>query len=146
MIYTKLTRLAMRIAYDAHKDQVDLSGVPYVFHPFHIAEQMEDEITTVIALLHDVVEDSKYTFEDLEIFGFGEDITKPLRLLTRIPGEPYEEYIKRLSVDPAAVKVKLADLEHNLDKTRCEKQDEHILRLRERYIRARQLLRGKDQA
>lgn len=136
----------MRIAYDAHKDQVDLSGVPYVFHPFHIAEQMEDEITTVIALLHDVVEDSKYTFEDLEIFGFGEDITKPLRLLTRIPGEPYEEYIKKLSVDPAAVKVKLADLEHNLDETRCEKQDEHILRLRERYIRARQLLRGEDQA
>ena len=136
----------MRIAYDAHKDQVDLSGVPYVFHPLHIAEQMEDEITTVIALLHDVVEDSKYTFEDLEIFGFGEDITKPRRLLTRIPGEPYEEYIKRLSVDPAAVKVKLADLEHNLDETRCEKQDEHILRLRERYIHARQLLRGEDQA
>ena len=141
MIYTKLTRLAMRIAYDAHKDQVDLSGVPYVFHPFHIAEQMEDERTTVIALLHDVVEDSKYTFEDLEIFGFDDDILKPLRLLTRIPGEPYEKYIKRLCSDPAAVKVKLADLEHNLDDSRCEKQDEHILRLRERYEKAREYIK-----
>lgn len=141
MIYTKLTKLAMRIAYDAHKDQVDLSGVPYIFHPFHIAEQMEDEKTTIIALLHDVVEDSKYTFEDLEIFGFDDTITGPLKLLTRTAGEPYADYIKKLSANKAAVKVKLADLEHNLDKTRCEKPDDHILRLWERYEKAREYLK-----
>lgn len=140
MIYTKLTNLAMRIAYDAHKDQVDLAGVPYVFHPFHIAERMDDERTTIIALLHDVVEDSKYTFEDLAIFGFDETITGPLRSLTRASGEPYEDYIKRLSKDPTAVKVKLADLEHNLDPTRCAKQDEHLLRLRARYEKAKKFL------
>lgn len=140
MLYTKLTRLAMRIAYDAHKDQSDLGGVPYVFHPFHIAEQMEDERTTVIALLHDVVEDSKYTFEDLAIFGFGSDIIEPLRLLTRDKSMPYEDYIKRLASDPAAARVKLADIEHNLDETRCPETTEHILALRRRYINAKSIL------
>ena len=58
MIYTPLTRKAMRIAYEAHHGQFDETGVPYVFHPFHVAEQMTDEITTCMALLHDVVEDT----------------------------------------------------------------------------------------
>ena len=66
MIYTPLTRKAMRIAYEAHHGQFDETGVPYVFHPFHVAEQMTDEITTCMALLHDVVEDTDVTFEDLE--------------------------------------------------------------------------------
>ncbi len=130
----------MRIAYDAHRDQTDLAGIPYVFHPFHIAEQMDDEITTVVALLHDVVEDSRYTFEDLKIFGFGDDIIEPLRLLTRDKSLPYDEYIKCLSQDPTASKVKLADIEHNLDETRCPEMTEHILKLRKRYLNAKKIL------
>lgn len=63
MIYTKLTKLAMQISFDAHKDQKDKSGLPYIFHPFHLAEQMADEVTTCVALLHDVVEDTDITFE-----------------------------------------------------------------------------------
>ena len=58
MIYTKMTKVALRLCFEAHKDQDDKSGMPYVFHPFHLAEQMTDEATTVVALLHDVVEDS----------------------------------------------------------------------------------------
>jgi len=65
MIYTDLTKTAMRIAFDAHKDQVDKSGLPYIFHPFHLAEQMTDEVSVCAALLHDVVEDSSLSFDDL---------------------------------------------------------------------------------
>ena len=61
MIYTPLTNRAMQIAYEAHHGQVDKCGMPYIFHPFHLAEQMEDEVTTVVALLHDVMEDTDYT-------------------------------------------------------------------------------------
>ena len=66
MIYTPLTVKAARIAYEAHHGQFDVCGMPYVFHPFHVAEQMTDEYTTCVALLHDVVEDTDVTFEDLE--------------------------------------------------------------------------------
>ncbi len=142
MIYTTLTQRAMKVAYDAHKDQTDLSGVPYVFHPFHIAEQMNDELTTIVALLHDVVEDSTYTFDDLAILGFGTDVTEPLKLLTRDKSVPYEDYIRRLAENPTAVTVKLADLEHNLDKTRCSNNTEHMKKLRMRYIKAYDFLKS----
>ena len=65
MIYTDQTKKAIKLMFEAHKDQTDKSGLPYVFHPFHLAEQMKDEATTVTALLHDVVEDTDYTV-DLE--------------------------------------------------------------------------------
>ena len=65
MIYTAGTKKALKLCFEAHKDQVDKSGMPYVFHPFHLAEQMSDERSTIVALLHDVIEDTEYTFEDL---------------------------------------------------------------------------------
>ena len=65
MIYTPLTMKAMKIAYDAHHGQVDKSGVPYIFHPCHLAEQMTDEVSTCVALLHDVAEDTDVTLEQL---------------------------------------------------------------------------------
>ena len=66
MIYTALTKKAMKVAYEAHHGQTDRSGVPYIFHPFHVAEQMDDELSVCAALLHDGVEDTEITFEDLE--------------------------------------------------------------------------------
>ena len=65
MIYTALTKKAMKVAYEAHHGQTDRSGTPYIFHPFHVAEQMDDELSVCTALLHDVVEDTEITFEDL---------------------------------------------------------------------------------
>ena len=70
MINTKLTRLASKIAYKAHEGQTDKAGVPYIFHPIHIAEQMDSEESCVVALLHDVIEDSDITLEILLIFSF----------------------------------------------------------------------------
>lgn len=82
MIYTDLTKKALKLCFEAHKEQVDKSGMPYVFLPFHLAEQMKDEATTVVALLHDVVEDTATSFEDLEKQGFSDEIINALKLLT----------------------------------------------------------------
>ena len=117
MIYTVLTKKAMEIAYKAHHGQVDKGGSPYVLHPLHLAEQMDDEISTCAALLHDVVEDTDVTFEDLEK-EFPQEVIKVLKLLTHDDDEDYYEYIKRLKDDPIAKKIKLADITHNSDQTR----------------------------
>lgn len=140
MIYTTLTKKAMKLCFRAHKEQEDKSGLPYVFHPFHLAEQMRDEDTTVVALLHDVVEDSPYTFEDLEAMGYPERIIDALRLLTHDDDEPYLDYVARIKHDPIAKAVKLADLRHNSDTTRLETVDEKALHRVEKYQAAIKLL------
>ena len=136
MIYTALTNRAMQIAYEAHAGQVDKCGTPYVFHPYHLAEQMPDEVTTCVALLHDVVEDTPITLDELER-EFPPEVTESLRLLTHDPAVPYRDYIDALVVDPVARTVKRADLAHNLDETRfegCGHIDEaELSRRRERY-------------
>ncbi len=96
MIYTKLTKIAIKISFDAHKNQVDKTGLPYVYHPFHLAEQMDDEASVCVALLHDVVEDTSITFEDLANAGFNEEIISALKLLTHEKGVPYMDYVKKL--------------------------------------------------
>ena len=81
MIYTKLTILAMEIAYNAHHGQLDKAGTPYIFHPIHLAEQMQDEYTTCVALLHDVVEDCNITLEYLSLH-FPKEVTDAIALMT----------------------------------------------------------------
>lgn len=120
MINTKMTRKAMIIAYNAHKEQIDKAGVPYIFHPIHIAEQMETEIECIVALLHDVVEDTNVTFEELEKI-FSKDIIDILKLLTHDKNVDYMEYIKNIKENPIARKVKIADIKHNSDETRLDK-------------------------
>ena len=118
MIYTEKTKRAIKLCFKAHADQFDKSGIPYAHHPLHLAEQMDDEESTIVALLHDVVEDTNYTLNDLKGMGFGDNVTKALRLLTHDPETPYMEYIQAISANPLAKKVKLADLEHNSDVSR----------------------------
>ena len=88
MIYTALTKKALKLCFEAHKEQVDKTGLPYVFHPFHLAEQMDDEASTVCALLHDVVEDSEISFEKLKEMGFPSEVIEVLRLLSHKVIEP----------------------------------------------------------
>lgn len=122
MIYTKLVRKACDILYEAHKDDRDKGGYPYVFHPFYFATQMDSEYSTCAALLHDVIEDHSdtYSFERLEIEGFPIEVISALRLLTHKKGVPYMEYIKAIKTNDIATKVKIADLKHNLDSNRTE--------------------------
>ena len=120
MIYTVMTKKALKICFNAHYNQVDKTGIPYVFHPFHLAEQMNDENSVCVALLHDVVEDTEISYNDLINEGFNEDIIGALRLLTHNDDTPYMEYIKKIKKNPLARKVKLADLNHNSDLSRLD--------------------------
>lgn len=132
MIYTSLTNRALRLAYNAHQGQVDKSGQPYIFHPYHLAEQMPDEISVCVALLHDVLEDTDVSLEELEAL-FPPEVTDTVSLLTRKPEQDYLDYIRAVKKHPAARMVKLADLAHNSDESRfagCEDivdlQTEHM--------------------
>lgn len=129
MIYTPLTKKAMCFAYRAHHGQLDCNGVPYIFHPIHVAEQMEEEISCCAALLHDVLEDMPVTREEL-LLEFPEAVVEAVCLLTRREGEDYLSYIRRIRQNPVAVQVKLADLAHNLDQTRCAGTDISPARLK----------------
>ena len=139
MIYTERTEKAMQIAYEAHHGQVDKSGVPYIFHPIHLAEQMKTEEACIVALLHDVVEDTDITFEQLEK-EFSTTVIEALKLLTHDDSVEYMEYVKKLKSNPIARTVKLADLSHNSDKTRLKKVTEKDLRRQEKYKKAIQIL------
>ena len=142
MIYTDLTKKALKLCFEAHKDQVDKTDMPYVFHPFHLAECMDDEISTVCALLHDVIEDTDYTFDDLRGMGFPEEVIEVLTLLTHDPAVPYMDYVKIIATNPTAKKVKIADLKHNSDLTRMNEIDEYAIRRTKKYKDALALLQG----
>lgn len=139
MVNTKLTRKAMIIAYNAHMGQVDKAFVPYIFHPIHVAEQMDDEITCIVALLHDVVEDTEVTFTDLEK-EFSKEIVDILRLLTHDKNTDYMEYIEKIKSNKMATKVKIADIKHNMDKSRLDVIDEKTLIREEKYKKALEVL------
>ena len=145
MIYTPLTIRAMCIAYEAHHGQMDKAGVPYVFHPLHLAETMDDEISCCAALLHDVVEDTAVTLDELAK-EFPAEVVEAVRLLTHDPQEDYCAYVRRLKDHPVAHKVKLADLAHNSDETRfagVKVPAERIGYFRDKYAKARGILLGK---
>ena len=143
MIYTPETKKAMKLCFEAHKDQTDKSGLPYVFHPFHVAEQMQDEKTTIVALLHDVVEDTFYTLQDLLAMGFNQEVLDAIALMTHDKNMPYMEYVAKIRENPIARAVKLADLRHNSDLTRMDEITETELKRVEKYKAAMQLLTEK---
>ena len=140
MIYTPLTKKALKLCFEAHKDQTDKTGLPYVFHPFRLAEQMTDEYTTVTALLHDVVEDTDYTLNDLKEMGYPDEVIQALSLLTHDDGSEYMDYVKRLKNNPIARAVKLADLKHNSDLSRYDTIDNQAIKRTAKYQQAIEIL------
>lgn len=144
MIYTQLTKKAMTISFNAHKNQLDKGGMPYVFHPFHVAEQMKDEYTTCVALMHDIVEDTPVTLENLRENGFPDEIINAIDAMTHKDGVPYFDYIKIIKNDPIASAVKLADLEHNMDITRLDHPTESDYQRLEKYKKAIMILKDNS--
>ena len=144
MINTKLTKKAMIIAYNAHMNQFDRAGVPYIYHPIHLAEQMDTEIECIVALLHDVVEDTDVTFEQLKK-EFSGEVIEVLKLLTHDKNTDYMEYIMKLKKNPIAKKIKIADIKHNLDETRLEKVTSKDIARRNKYKKALEILEGKSE-
>lgn len=146
MIYTPLTNKAMRIAYAAHHGQLDYNGVPYIFHPIHLAEAMDDEFSCCAALLHDVVEDTAVTMEELAR-EFPEEVIAALKMLTHDDDTPYFDYVWAIKSNPIARKVKLADLNHNSDQTRCVGSDlteEQLNHWKEKYAKAKAILLSEE--
>ena len=144
MIYTEMTKKALKLCFTAHKDQTDKSGMPYVFHPFHLAEQMPDEDTTIVALLHDVIEDTPYTLDDLRAMGFNEQVLDALALMTHDKRIPYMDYVEKIKGNKIARTVKLADLTHNSDLSRLNNVDEKDMKRIEKYRQAIALLSEPD--
>ena len=139
-----MTKLAMKIAYDAHKNQVDKNGLPYIFHPFYLAMQMDSEESIIVALLHDVIEDSNITLNDLHRYGFSTSVIDALKLLSHQESTPYLAYILEVKSNKLAKKVKLADLKHNSDISRLETVDEEVKERIEKYAKAIQLLEEEN--
>ena len=142
MIYTEMTLKAMKVAYEAHHGQVDGNGIPYIFHPYHLAEQMDDEISCTVALLHDVVEDTDLTFDDLAK-EFPDSVIEVLKLLTHKEGVEYFDYVRNIKTHPLAVKVKLADIAHNSDESRnagANFTEEKLRYWKEKYSKAKAIL------
>ena len=147
MIYTELTNRALVFAYNAHHGQLDYNGIPYIFHPLHLAEQMDDEVSCCAALLHDVVEDTAVTFEELASH-FPAEVVEVVRLLTHVESaegndQSYFSYLQPIKDHPVAKKVKLADIAHNSDQSRCVGSGlspEKLARWKEKYSRAKAFL------
>ena len=130
----------MRIAYKAHDGQKDRSGLPYIMHPVHLAEQMTDEDSCVVALLHDVVEDTDVTIGDLVNKGFTPNQISAIKAMTHEKTVPYMVYIKKLSKNPLASVVKRADLAHNMDLSRIPNPTESDKSRLSRYTEALRIL------
>lgn len=141
MIYTDMTRLAIKIAYKAHENQNDRSGIPYILHPLHVAEQMRDETTTIVALLHDVVEDTSVTLEDLKEYGFSKEVLDAIEVLTHKDGVKYLDYIRNLAKNPIARKVKVEDIKHNTDLTRTTNVNDKVFKKLPTYMEAIRILK-----
>jgi len=114
----QLLDAAIKIAARAHADQKDKSGQPYILHPLRVMFKMRDPIDQIIAVLHDVLEDCDLGPFLVSTAAFPDEVLDALQLLTRVPKMPYDQYIQKIMVDPRAVRVKIADLEDNMDITR----------------------------
>ena len=131
-----LYQQALAIAEDAHKGQVDKAGVAYIQHPLYVASLVEGELAKTIALLHDVVEDSAWTLEDLRMEGLPEEVVQAVGILTKNRDESYEEYLMHVKQNPLARQVKLADLKHNSDLSRLANVTDRDRKRAEKYRQA----------
>lgn len=113
-------RRAYALAKKAHLGQKDKGGNDYIEHPKAVASMMDTDIEKAVAYLHDVVEDTKISFDDLKEYGFPNQIIEAVKALTKQKNESYGVYIDRVIKNPIAKKVKLADMKHNSDITRIK--------------------------
>lgn len=134
------SEIAKSIAIKAHQGQTDKAGVAYIEHPAFVASHVEGDKAKAVAWLHDVVEDTPITFDDLINAGIDDETISALKLLTHADGVDYFEYIKRIKSNRLATSVKLADLAHNSDLSRLPVVTEKDKRRREKYLRAIEIL------
>ncbi len=127
---------AIALAVQAHRGQKDRAGAPYILHPLRMMFRVETDAEKMAAVLHDVVEDTDRTLDDLRAEGFPEDVVAAVDHLTRRESESYEEFVRRAAAHPVARRVKIADLEDNMDVRRTGTVTEKDVERLTRYHRA----------
>ncbi|RRD78463.1 phosphohydrolase [Tannerella forsythia] len=128
---------AIEIAVAAHKGQKDKSGAEYILHPLRVMERGKSEIEKICGVLHDVVEDSEWTFEMLKNEGFSDEVIAVLRCVTKeSEKEDYDVFINRIAQNPIAVEVKINDLLDNMDITRLKELNEQDVKRLNKYLKA----------
>ena len=132
---------AIAVAVTAHAGQVDKVGQPYILHPLRVMFRCEREIERIVAILHDVVEDTAVTRDDLRKAGFSEEVLAALEGVTNREGEDYESFIERAALNPIARQVKLADLEDNMDVRRLQSVTDNDANRLAKYVKAWNRLR-----
>lgn len=132
---------AIRIALGAHIGQVDKAGESYILHPLRLMVQMDTDEKRIIAVLHDVVEDSDWTFENLKQEGFSDEVIEALRCLTKRDGEDYLDFVRRASSNPTARVIKIVDVKDNMDIGRiANPTDKDFERIEKKYKPALKIL------
>jgi (p)ppGpp synthase/HD superfamily hydrolase len=136
---------AIALAVEAHQGQLDKAGQPYILHPLRVMFRLETEIERIVGVLHDVIEDSEVTFDDLRRMGYAEEVMTALAGVTRREDETYEAFVERSLAHPVSRRVKRADLEDNMDIRRClpELTEQDFERLK-RYRRAWERVAGAE--
>lgn len=128
--------LALKIATDAHKGQVDKAGVEYINHPLKVASLVDTEKEQIVALLHDTIEDTYITEQHLIDYGFSDEIIEAVKILTHNENISYMDYIQKIKNNKLARKVKIADLTHNSDLNRLKNITEKDRKRWEKYQKA----------
>jgi (p)ppGpp synthase/HD superfamily hydrolase len=127
---------AIGIAVEAHRGQKDRAGAPYILHPLRMMFRVQTEAERMAAVLHDVVEDTDWTLDALRERGFPDEVVDAVDHLTRRDGESYDEFVTRAAAHPVARRVKLADLEDNMDVRRTGTLSDKDVERLGRYLRA----------
>ena len=146
MLFTPMTRKAMTLVYNAHHGQLDRAGIPYIFHPARVASGFEKETEACVAWLHDIVEDTDCTLDDLRRAGFSDEICDAIRFMTHDKRVSYADYVKEIAKNPVAKAVKMADLQDNMDVSRMPASDEKTERRIRKYHAAYSYLNGDPNA
>jgi (p)ppGpp synthase/HD superfamily hydrolase len=146
MTKTATVEDAVSIAARAHKGQKDKAGAPYLLHPLRLMMRMDTEAAMMAAVLHDVVEDTGWTLERLRGEGFPDEVIEAVECLTRREGEGYEEFVERARAHPIARRVKIADLEDNMNIRRVSQLGAKDLERLEKYHRAWRVLTNAGDA
>ena len=131
--YNEQFQIALELAVEKHKNQTDKAGNPYILHPLHVMENVNSKEGKIVAILHDIIEDTDVTEDYLLKIGLSKRIVDAVVALTRSEDIDYQEYIKNLSSNPLAKEVKLADLEHNMDLKRLPTLEEIDLERNRKY-------------
>ena len=131
-----MLELALSIATEAQKGQFDKAGVDYIKHPLYVASQVDTEEEKAVALLHDVIEDSPFTAEELLLAGLLETVVTAVQILSKKKGQDYQTYLENVKSNPLARVVKLADLKHNSDLSRLSSVTDKDLERLEKYKKA----------